>query len=151
MTPIRIPPEALVLVGDGEKAMFLRNRGDADYPNLVVERLLGHDNPPTREQGTDQPGRVNDALGHKSAVENTDWHRLEKERFAKELADRLYEYAHAGRFQHLIIVAPPQVLGNLRNDFHAEVKRRIIAEVDKTLTQHPVYEIERLLTGAKKK
>jgi protein required for attachment to host cells len=146
MTPIRIPPDALVLVGDGEKAMFLRNRGDEDYPNLVVERLFEHDNPPTREQGSDQPGRMNDALRHKSAVENTDWHRLEKERFAKELADRLYKYAHAGRFQHLVVVAPPQVLGNLRNDFHAEVKKRIVAEVHKTLTQHPVYEIERLLT-----
>lgn len=147
MKAIKIPPEALVLVGDGEKAMFLRNRGDADYPNLVVERLLEHDNPPTREQGTDQPGRMNDAMGHKSAVDNTDWHRLEKERFAKELADRLYKYAHAGRFQHLIVVAPPQVLGNLRNDFHSEVKKRIVAEIDKTLTQHPVHEIERLLTG----
>jgi protein required for attachment to host cells len=146
MTPIRIPPEALVLVGDGEKAMFLRNRGDADFPNLVVEKLLEHDNPPTREQGADQPGRVNDALGHKSAVENTDWHRLEKERFAKELAERLYKSAHAGQYQHLIIVAPPQVLGNLRNDFHAEVKKRIVAEIAKTLTQHPIYEIERLLT-----
>ena len=71
MTPVRIPREALVLVGDGEKAIFLRNRGDEEYPNLVVERLLEHDNPPTREQGADQPGRLNDALGHKSAVENT--------------------------------------------------------------------------------
>jgi protein required for attachment to host cells len=151
MTPIRMPKDTLILIGDGEKAMFLRNRGDEAFPNLVVERLFEHENPPTREQGADHPGRVNDALGRKSAVENSDWHRIEKERFAKELAERLYKSAHAGQFQHLIVVAPPQVLGNLRNDFHAEVKSRIVAEVDKTLTQHPVHEIERLLTGGKKK
>ena len=147
MPSIKIPHDALILVGDGEKALFLRNRGDEELPNLVVERHLEHANPPTREQGTDHPGRVNDAAGtQKSAVENTDWHRVEKELFAKEIAAQLYRSAHAGRFQHLIVVAPPHVLGNLRNDFHAEVKARVIAEIDKTLTQHPVHEIERLLT-----
>lgn len=150
MTPIRMPKDTLILVGDGEKAMFLRNRGDEDFPNLVVERLFEHENPPTREQGTDQPGRLNDALGRRSAVENTDWHRVEKERFAKEIADRLYKAAHTGQFRHLVVVAPPQVLGNLRSGFHPEVKSRVLAEVDKTLTQHPVYEIERLLTGGRK-
>src|SRR6185312_11462498 len=43
-----------VVVADGEKALFLRNEGDAQYPNLQVVRTIHEDNPPTREQGTDR-------------------------------------------------------------------------------------------------
>ncbi|MCC6982095.1 MAG: host attachment protein, partial [Bauldia sp.] len=49
-------------------------------------------------------------------------------------------------FENLVVVAPPRILGVLREAFHPEVRNRILAEVDKTLTQHPVPEIERILT-----
>lgn len=147
MTEITIPHNAWILVGDGEKAIILRNEGDADYPNLIVERLFEHENPPTREQGTDKPGRYNDGpSAQRSAMENADWHAIEKTRFAKEISGRLYKLAHAGRFEKLVIVAPPHTLGDLRQNLHDEVRSRVIAEVDKTLTQHPVHEIEKVLT-----
>ncbi len=57
MTLLYIPPEALVFVGDGQKALVLRNAGDATTPRLVVERVFVAENPPTREQGSDRPGR----------------------------------------------------------------------------------------------
>ncbi len=147
MDNVKIPHNTWVLVGDGEKAMILRNEGDEVYPNLVVEKLFEQDNPATHEQGTDRPGRTNDFFGNRSAVENTDWHKLEESRFAKDIADRLYALAHAGRFERLVVVAPPATLGKLRTSFHSEVSSRIIAEIDKTLTQHPVDQIERILTG----
>ncbi len=146
MDSLKIPHDALVLIGDGEKALFLRNQGDEKFPNLSVERLLEHPNPPTRLQGTDRPGRTRDAIGNRSAVENADWHHLEKDHFAKEIAATLYRLAHDNKFKALIVVAPPHVLGMLRDDFHAEVRKRVVAEIGKTLTQHPVHEIERLLT-----
>jgi protein required for attachment to host cells len=147
MIALKIPHDALILVGDGEKALFLRNAGDETYPNLTVERLFEHDNPPTREKGTDRPGRMSaPGNGPRSSVENADWHTLEKEHFARTIADQLNRLAHAGRFEQLVIVAPPATLGNLRSHLHREVQSRVIAEVDKTLTQHPVHEIERLLT-----
>ncbi|MDP9198641.1 MAG: host attachment family protein [Pseudomonadota bacterium] len=38
MTPeLRIPSATLVVVADGNKALFLRNRGTAQVPDLVVE------------------------------------------------------------------------------------------------------------------
>lgn len=148
MLHLTIPHDTWVLVGDGEKALVLRNEGDELHPNLRIEDRFEHDNPPTREQGTDRPGRTNDSsFMHKSAVENTDWHRLGKDRFAKEIADRLYRSAHAGAFDRLILVAPPQTLHSLREALHAEVRSRVIAEVDKELTQHPVHAIEKILTS----
>ena len=90
MEGFRLKHGIWVVVADGEKALFLRNEGDATYPNLEVVREVREENPPTREQGTDRPGRFNDGpSAHKSAVADTDWHRVEKERFADEIADRL--------------------------------------------------------------
>ncbi|NRG17066.1 host attachment protein [Rhizobiales bacterium] len=147
MSGVRIDHDAWVLVGDGEKALVFRNEGDADYPNLQVVQMLEHENPATREQGTDAPGRFNDGPSeHKSAVETTDWHRLEKHRFAKEIADALYKAAHKGRFSKLVVAAPPMTLGDLRKAFHKEVLSRVVAEVDKTLTGHPPSEIEKILS-----
>jgi protein required for attachment to host cells len=36
-TALRIPHDAYVFVGDGRKALLLRNEGDAQYPNLKTE------------------------------------------------------------------------------------------------------------------
>jgi protein required for attachment to host cells len=143
-----VPHNSLILVGDGQKALFLRNRGSAQHVDLVVERIFERDNPPTREQGTDRPGRSTASPGiARSAMEEVDWHHLAKERFADELAEALYRYAHANGFQRLVIIAPPKILGNLRRAFHAEVLDRIAAEIPKELTTHPVAEIEKLIAA----
>jgi protein required for attachment to host cells len=148
MAGIRLAHDTWVLVGDGEKALFFRNEGDSRFPNLVIENVLEHANPPTREQGTDQPGKMNRGRPshNKSAIQPTDWHRIAKDRFAHDIAEALYKAAHANRFKKLVIVAPPNTLGELRTSFHKEVSGRIVAEVDKTLTSHPVVEIEKILT-----
>lgn len=148
MAGLKLDQKAWVIVADGEKALFLRNEGDRMNPNLQVFREILESNPATREQGTDRPGRMSDgASPHKSAVEETDWHRIEKERFAKDLAERLYKSAHRNDFEKLVIVAPPLVLGEMRKEFHKAVSDRIVAEVPKTLTNHTIGDIEKLLTA----
>lgn len=138
-----------VVVADGEKALFLENVTDAQDPNLRVVSTAAQDNPASREQGTDAPGRYPDGgAGQRSAVQETDWHRLAKDRFAKDLAETLYARAHAGAFDRLVIVAGPRVLGALREALHAEVKARLVAEVPQELTHHPVAEIERHVVRA---
>lgn len=135
-----------VVVADGEKALFLRNHGDSKFPNLAVVQEMLHENPPTREQGRDKPGRYSE--GPRSAIEETDWHRLEKERFADDIADRLYKLAHKGEFSEVILVAPPRILGEMRQKLHKEVSDKLRAEIPKTLTNHTVFEIEKLLQAA---
>ncbi|RED13749.1 hypothetical protein POI8812_02144 [Pontivivens insulae] len=150
MKDLKLKPQTWVVVADGEKALFLINRGDAEYPNLDVFREEEHDNPPAREWAANRPGRFNDGPSvHRSAVQDTDWHQLEKERFAKDLADILYKKAHAGAFDRLVIAADPSTLGELRKELHQEVTARIVAELDKDLTNHPVDEIEKMLTWQK--
>ncbi len=148
MNKIKLNHGTWVIVMDGERALFLRNEGDGLYPNLQVFREFEHDNPPTREQGTERPGRFSDGVsGHRSAVQDTDWHRLGKEEFAREIAERLYRHAHRNRFDSLVLVAPPQVLGEIRKRLHGAVTGRIVGEVDKDLTGHRIDKIEKLLSG----
>jgi protein required for attachment to host cells len=148
MNEIKIASEALVVVGDGEKALFLRNKGGPEDIRLEVEHILGHDNPATHEQGTDKPGRAFASAGTaRSAMEETDWHQLGEDRFAVDIADILYRLAHANKFEALVVVAPPKVLGTLRKAFHKEVVDRITGELPKNLTSHPIPDIEKLLAA----
>ena len=88
MAGIQIEQDAWVLVGDGEKALVFRNEGDAKFPNLKIIRILEQENPPTRDHGAGAPGRRSDGPGpQKSSMEQTDWHTLEKHRFAKTMAE----------------------------------------------------------------
>jgi protein required for attachment to host cells len=147
VTQLHISRNALVLVGDGRKALFLRNRGTPREVELIVERELRQDNPPTREQGTDRPGRKYGIDGvSRSAVDETDWHDRAEERFAVEIADTLYEMEHAQQFDELVVVAPPKMLGDLRAAFHPEVAQCVVAEVAKDLTTHPIPELAKVLT-----
>jgi protein required for attachment to host cells len=147
MNDVSIPTGALVLVGDGRKALFLRNRGTPAHVELVTERVLEQENPPNRDHGSDRAGRYLGPDGaSRSAMEETDWHQLAEDRFAQEIANALYRSAHEQRFSALVVIAPPKVLGTLRQTFHKEVTTRLIAEVPKDLTSHPIPEISRMLS-----
>ena len=148
MRKASIPHDALVFVGDGTRAVFFRNRGTIQKPDLVVETVLQQENPPTREQGTDRPGRVHARIvPPRSAVQDTDGQRRAEELFAVETADALYRLAHANHFQRLIVVAPPKVLGTLRKAFHKEVQNRLEAEVPKEVASYSFRDIRNELAS----
>ncbi|GAB1716796.1 MAG: hypothetical protein NTAFB05_18380 [Nitrobacter sp.] len=145
----RIPRDALVFVGDGRKALFLRNAGDALSLDLKTEKVFEDTNPMTREQGSDRPGRVIEPSfpGRKSAVEQTDWHDIEEHRFARTVAEAMEQMVRTSKAKAVVVVAPPKTLADLRSAFHPEVKARIVAEINKDLTKHSVREIEKHLVS----
>jgi protein required for attachment to host cells len=141
---------AWVIVADGEKALIMVNRGDAQAINLEVMRKEEQENPPAQDWATDRPGRMHDGANgpHKSALEPTDWHQMEKDRFATDLADLLYKAAHNDRFDKLVIIASQSTLGVLRKAFHQTVAEKIILELPKVLTNHPIDAIENQVIAA---
>jgi protein required for attachment to host cells len=93
---MQIDQDALVMVVDGRKMLMFRNRGDEVYPQLEVEEAREQDNPPTREQGSDAPGRnLGSAGGRGGGMEQTDFHRINEERFAADAAALLRNRALA--------------------------------------------------------
>lgn len=146
---MRIAHKSFIVVADGRKMLFFRNEGDADYPNLEVVRVREQDNPPTDEQGSDAPGSAFASVGaSRSSYEQTDFHQLEEDRFASETADLLKKRAFNNDFEKLLIVAPPRTLGELRKHYHKEVEQRLIGEIPKDLTGHPVEEIAKIIAAA---
>jgi protein required for attachment to host cells len=140
-----IPHRALIVVADGKKFLLLRNAGDLREPRLIFEGNGEKENPSTRIQGTDQPGRYPGYGSARSAVEQTDFHQFEEDRFAADVAELLGHLAEAGDYEKLIVVAPPRTLAELRKGFDKAVRSRIIAEIDKDLTKHSVDQIAALL------
>ena len=61
-------------------------------------------------------------------------HREAKRRFVARLAATLVEAEAKGRFARLVLMAPPRVLGDLRQAMPATLRRRVDAEVRKDLT-----------------
>lgn len=144
-----IPHNAFIFVGDGRKALFLRNEGDERFPNFMTERVFVDRNPATHEQGADEPGRRFAQAGgvRRSAMETTDWHELEEHRFAQRVAEALEELVRTRGATGLVIVAPPRTLADLRSAMHADVRALVISEINKDLTKHPIWEIEKHVTG----
>ena len=143
---MKLPKNSLVLVADGRKMLFLRNHGDEAQMDLHLEAHQEQDNPPTREQGTDVPGRSFSSVGsRRSAMEQTDFHQIEEDRFAAEAANILRDRALNGDFKTLVVVAPPRTLGELRKHYHKEVASRIVEELHKDLTGFPINDIQAAL------
>lgn len=139
----------VVLVADGKKMLFLRNEGDGDHPHLIVERAEEQVDASTADQGTDRPGRTQSSVGPgRNAYEQADFHQIDEDRFAAAAADMLKRRALAHDYDALVVVAPPRTLGELRKHYHKEVADRLIGELDKDLTGHPVPDIESALTAA---
>lgn len=151
---MQVPHDAVVVVADGRKMLFLRNQGDAQIPNLQVEKkVIDKHNPDHHEQATDLAGgamgtRTAGAQWGSGSMEEVDFHQLEEDRFAAETAALLKERALRNEYETLIIVAPPRTLGELRKHYHKEVSERLAGELAKDLTGHTVPQIEEALLKA---
>ena len=131
------PTVTWILVADGQRARLVENKGPGKGLQPVTAEPLLHPDPPSRDLGTDRPGRVAESVGGaRHAVEpRTDPHRDEKRRFARELAERLDRAAAEGAYTRLILVAPPQMLGDLRDVLTSRTRALVAAEIDKDLTK----------------
>ena len=146
MTNIAVHNGAWVLVGDGRRALFLENHGDPDLLDLRVIEARVEENPATRDQGTDAPGRAFASRGGpRSSLETTDWHELEKEHFVDRIAETINKAAETGKMKEVVLIAPPRVLGELRKHLSVKAQAKVKGEIDKDLTRHPISEIEKAL------
>jgi protein required for attachment to host cells len=138
-----------VLVADGGRARILVNEGVGKGLHPALPTDFASPNPPTREQGTDRPGRVFDSLGpgRHAMVPRVDWHRFEKETFARDVARELDRGAMEASYHRLILIAPPTTLGDLRAALGEKARRLVIGEIPKDLTQLPEAEIGPHLDG----
>jgi len=148
MTDLLIHRDEWVVVCDGAKALVLQNTGDTKFPNLRTIEVYQQDDPPTRELGSDKPGRTHSSAGYgSSAVTQTDWHNQAEQTFLAQLAQKLDAAVADGRVKSIIMVAPPRALGMIRPSYSQGLRAAVRAELDKDLVKLPVREIERHITA----
>jgi protein required for attachment to host cells len=148
MAILKIRSGDWVVVCDGAKGLILENVGDGMHPNLKTREVHEQADPKTREQGADAPGRsFNSIDSRRSAMEQTDWHDQDEQRFLTELAKRLDAAVTAGETKAIIMVAPPRALGVLRQAYSSGLKSALKAEIDKDYVKMPVHEIEKKLAA----
>ena len=129
----KIPAGTLVVVADGEGGRVFRNVGDDKAITLQQQDLLElmnmNDDGPAGSMPAESTGR-----------------QIDEATFAKQLALRLNAGALKDEFAHLVLIADPQTLGQMRPLLHKETLQRMVGEIAKTLTNSPLEDIERALS-----
>ena len=143
-----LPHRALVLVADGTKVLYLRNHGDQNQIDLRTESHDAREDRKDRDIKTDAPGTNKQSMGYgRPAMDETDFHQQEEDRWVKEAAEELKRRALRNDFDALAIIAPPKALGTLRKELHKEVEKRIVLTLNKEMSGRPIPDIEELLVG----
>lgn len=138
-----------IAVADGARGIILVNENTAQEPQLRAIRIYEQDNPKTSEQGRDRPSRTFESMGYRrSAAEVPDLHRRAEDRFVNQIMADLAKDAAAGKFENVVIVAPPVALGEMRKAMAAPLKDKIAAWIDKDLTKEPIPEIQKAVAKA---
>ncbi len=139
-----------VLVADGARARLLTRSAKTEPLVPALDHEFIGSNIPSREIDADRPGRSFDSAGEgRHAMEPpTDPKRKRKADFARELAALLDAEAKQGSFDQLVVVAPPQALGDLRAEFSEAVQGLIVEEINKDLVEAPVEELAARLDEA---
>ena len=128
----KIPSGTLVVVADGTGARVFSNVGDGNKLTLKQFDMLELMN-------------MNDDGPSTSPTEATG-QQIDEATFAKQLALRLNDGALKGEYAHLVLIADPQTLGQMRPLLHKETQQRMLGEIAKTLTNSPLEDIERALS-----
>lgn len=144
------PRKTWILVADGARARILENTGSGTGLKPAVGYDFAKSHAPTRDAVSDKPGSGQGSSGGSGHAKpsKTDWHTFEKHLFAKELADVLKASLGKAAFDDLVLVAPPDALGELRQALDGHVKDRVSAELTKDLTHLTVHELHDHLSGA---
>lgn len=134
---MKIPKDAIVAVADGEKLNLYRNAGEDAAPKLIAL--------PDVHVSTDNMGSGG---RHHSSSANPADSQQDEDSFAAGVAEILNRRVLDGAIEHLIIVAAPRTLGELRKHYHKTLSASLVREIAKDLTGHSAADIETIITAA---
>ena len=132
-----------IVLADGARARILENTGPGTGLVELEEWESAKARKPTHELGTERPGRGHESAtaGRHAITPHADWQEMEKVNFTNELAQYLKRHGDAGKFDQLILAAPPRALGELRKSIDSATAERVKSEINKDLTKTPIIEV----------
>ncbi|MBX7146345.1 MAG: host attachment protein [Alphaproteobacteria bacterium] len=147
-------PTIWVLVADGKQAQIytltvqerhiphkggVKNSEELLEQNIIpIENMKWHaDSPAMYDIGRNATGMVHESVGSARHMgePRIDVRKEVKQNFAVTLTTHLNQEILQQKFDQLIIIAPPEMLGELRKGFSDLVQKNIIAELPKGFTK----------------
>ena len=118
----------LVAVVDGEKLALFHNTG-----HQSVE-LTPRPTPAIAERASGVAGRISSGANPGNDTQAEDG-------FAMGVADELNKLVLNHKVEHLLVIAAPKTMGQLRKGWHKETAARVVGEISKDLTGHSAEQI----------
>lgn len=130
-----LPTGAVVAVADGEKLNLFHNVGTESEMSLVA----------AAEQDVEAASGTG---GQNSSSANPDQSRVEENDFASGIVNILNTRVLANKFSHIVIIAAPKTLGEMRKHYHKKLEEALVGEIAKDLTGHSMDDIEKTILSA---
>jgi len=138
-----------VLIADGAQARVLENTGpgkglkQVDGLEWAIEPLQA------QEIVTDRPGTKGGggSPNRGGMVPRTDPVDHRETEFVKSVAAALEQHQQQSHFDRLVIAAAPIALGEIRKAISPAVKKLVVAELNKDLTNTPTAQLDQHLDG----
>lgn len=141
-------PRSWFVVADGARARILARHRDGAFEK-VSEIVSASAHRPSREIGSDRPGRTFESTGNgrHALTPRNDPHQHDKIEFARLIAGEVNKAGDRDQFDNLVLAAPPRTLGEIKQHLTGIAAERLHFELAKDLTKLPEGELrERLST-----
>lgn len=134
---MQLPNNATVAVADGQNLSLFRNHGTEGHPALTAVEA-----PQLHAVNAGSGGR------HYSSSGNPNESLQAEDGFAAAAAAWLNKQVLDGKIEHLVIIAAPRTLGELRKHYHKQLQAVLVGELHKDLAGRPVAEVAAAIAAA---
>ena len=135
---MKLPHKAHVAIVDGKNFTVMRNAGQIFEPKLEDAQK-----PDLSASNYSAGVKHQDDIGQERG--RTD---LEELAHGAAAAEWLNAKAIANEIGELLIIADPKTLCEMRRHYHSELEKRLVGEIDKTMTGEPIDRIEKAIVSA---
>jgi protein required for attachment to host cells len=132
-----LPNGATVAVVDGSRLRLFQNKG-AEHGVHLMEIAA---------EGVERENAGSGSRHHTGAA-NPDSARLSEDDFSAAAAAALNKLSLEGAIEHLVLIADPRTLGEMRKHLSSQVVRKVIRDFPKDLTGHSTEEIAHMISKA---
>ena len=132
-----LPHGAVVALVDGKNFELYRNAGNEAAPELAAldaPRLDEHNH---------------STASHHGRAANKDAHLADEDAHANAAVAWLNSQVLGHKIEHLVVIAAPRTLGEMRHHYHKQTERALVMELAKDLTGHQPAEILEALRNKK--
>ncbi|RWG22943.1 MAG: host cell attachment protein [Mesorhizobium sp.] len=127
----------LVAVTDGERLRLFHSKGHEPHIDLIEI-----------EDAVLKVARAGSGGRHRSSTANPDESRLHEDDFAGSVAAYLNRQALEELYEHILVIADPRTLGEMRRHYQPSLNTKLVREIGKDFVKHSVESIKDAVSAA---